>query len=305
MEWNRKHIEELVKAKEKESNSLEFKRAESLYNSYYKGGSKKDDLSKDISAMANSNGGALIYGIQEYSSGINKCKAECISFVDGELIMEEWLEDVINTRISPRIKNIKIFKIEFEGNNCVFVIDIPKGVTDHQAQDKRYYRRFNFQSVPMDDWEIKDLINRGNKPEIDCMMEVKHLNLGFETLITSRIEVSVKIFNKGMVAANYVNCFIEFDKRAKKYIVDESLAEHSDFIQLMFYNKHQTTFTVGNQSHTIASSNYDPLLPMVFTELGSFKVKKGFLENEFSICCKIATESTYNEFHFKSNEISR
>lgn len=45
------------------------------------------------------------------------------------------------------------------------------------------------------------------------------------------------------------------------------------------------------------------LLPLVYNTIGKIHVRKGFLENEFNIKCKIATESTFEESDFKSNEI--
>ena len=35
------------------------------------------------------------------------------------------------------------------------------------AQDNRYYRRYNFSSVPMEDYEVKDLYNRVSVPKIE------------------------------------------------------------------------------------------------------------------------------------------
>ena len=40
------------------------------------------------------------------------------------------------------------------------VVEIPKSLTAHQARDLRYYRRYNFESVAMVDYEIRDVMNR-------------------------------------------------------------------------------------------------------------------------------------------------
>ncbi|WP_299110080.1 ATP-binding protein [uncultured Tenacibaculum sp.] len=302
MEWNIKAINEYIRTEAKESNSLEFKRAASLYNSMNKAGSKSDDLSKDVSAMANSNGGIIIYGIQEFNSGSNKCKAECIDYVDSNKVSEEWIEQVINSRITPRIDNVEIIKVDFSDTECVFVLDIPKSNTAHQAQDKKYYKRYNFQAIAMDDWEVKDVINRASKPKINIVLSAYPESVLLNSIKTNNFEISLMIHNLGMVSANYINCFIEIDKEAKRYIRTPEPTIYQDYIQVIFSNREEQQFKVGEQSVTLPGF-YDPLLPLVYKTLGKIRVSKRFFENEFNIKCKVATESTFVEFDFKSNEI--
>lgn len=302
MNWNIKSINEYIRTKAKESNSLEFKRAASLYNSMDKAGSKYDDLSKDVSAMANSNGGLIIYGIQEFNSGSDKCKAECIDYVDSHKISEEWIEQVVNSRISPRIDNIRIEKVEFNDTECVFVLDIPRSNTAHQAQDKKYYKRYNFQSVAMDDWEVKDVINRQSKPKIDVLLSAYPKSILLDNIKTNNFCIDVLIHNLGMVGANYINCFIEIDKEARRFIKTPQPTFYDDHIQISFSNKEEQKVKIGEKT-IILPSIYDPLLPLVFKTIGNIHVKKEFIENEYRIKCKIATELTFVEFNFKSNEI--
>lgn len=56
-------------------------------------------------------------------------------------------------------------------------------VTAHQARDLRYYRRYNFESVPMADYEIRDVMNRW-----------KHPTLKFEFQILNTTHRTAKIF---------------------------------------------------------------------------------------------------------------
>jgi len=302
MEWTKKTLEELVRAKERESTTLEFKRAASLYNSFDKADSKHDDLSKDVSSMANSNGGIIIYGIQEYNSGQDKGRAECIDPIDNNKISEEWLEQVINSRITPRISNIRIVKIEVEDFKYVFVVDIPQSDTAHQAQDKRYYKRFNFQATAMEDWELKDIINRKNKPSINLSLTAYKESVLFNTVETNTIEIDILAHNKGMIAANYINCFIEIDRKARKYIYSKDLTIYDNHVLLTFSNKEEQIIKIGEQNVKLPSF-YDPLLPLVYKTIGVIKVHKKFVEDDFDIVCKVATETTFNELKIKSSEI--
>ena len=52
-------------------------------------------------------------------------------------------------------------------------------MTPHQAQDKRYYKRYNFQSAPMDDYEIKDILNRVKYPDLHLSIFLTSRNVVF------------------------------------------------------------------------------------------------------------------------------
>jgi hypothetical protein len=49
-----------------------------------------------------------------------------------------------------------------------YVIDIPAAIAraPHQASDNKYYKRQNFQSVPMEDYEIRDVFRRARTPDL-------------------------------------------------------------------------------------------------------------------------------------------
>ncbi len=137
-----------------ESLYLEFKSAAAL--------NKKDltkkEISKDISSFANSDGGIVIYGIAERDH-----KADSFNYIDGREITKEWLENVIESNIKRRIADIKIFPIRCDNNieKTVYLIKIPASLSaPHMASDTRYYRRFNFKSVPMEEYEVRNLFNR-------------------------------------------------------------------------------------------------------------------------------------------------
>jgi hypothetical protein len=81
--------------------------------------------------------------------------------IDRTKFTKEWLEHVISN-IRPRPNGITIHSVTLTSgpNNVVYVVEIPKGETAHQALDHRYYKRFNFESVPMADHEIRDVMQR-------------------------------------------------------------------------------------------------------------------------------------------------
>lgn len=155
-----KDIQRLIDSQYEESINLEFKSAEALDFT----DKKKMEIAKDVSAFANSAGGYIIYGIKEKNH-----KPESLSFIDGSTITKEWLEQVIQTGIQRKIEDLIIKPIRFNRDykKSVYVVEIPESFSaPHMTSDKRFYKRFNFESVKMEEYEIRNLYNRKEKTKL-------------------------------------------------------------------------------------------------------------------------------------------
>lgn len=164
-EYKYSDLEELIKNEVEENLHLDYKSAGALS----KFDKKKDEITKDVSALANSDGGIIVYGINEKEN-----KPDSFSYVDGNIFTKEWLENIINT-IQPRITGIEIFPIRNEGKieETVYVVKVPKSIdAPHMARSKKYYKRFNFCSEPMEDYEVKDLFYRHRAPQLQILTGV-------------------------------------------------------------------------------------------------------------------------------------
>ena len=152
-------IEKLIENEVEENIHLDYKRAEALG----KDDKKKGEITKDISAFANSDGGIIIYGLEEKDH-----KPIALSPIDGEKFTKEWL-DQICSNIQQHIRNVEIFPIRINGEigKSIYVVRIPRSNNaPHMATDHKYYKRNNFQSVAMEEYEVRDLFNRIDKPEL-------------------------------------------------------------------------------------------------------------------------------------------
>jgi hypothetical protein len=160
--WTLTDLNALVTGEAEESSTLEFKRSDSLNLDQEKA---KSELSKDIASFANSAGGTIVYGIIED----NNCASALDDGIDPRTIDKERLEQVINSRIKPRVLGIHINPVKLNNaqDNVAYVITIPQSSTAHQSADKRYYRRFNFLATAMEDHEIRDVMNRNRFPIIE------------------------------------------------------------------------------------------------------------------------------------------
>ncbi len=143
-----------------ESIHIEFKSGDALS----KNDSKKKEVSKDVAAFANSDGGIIVYGISEKNH-----KADSFAYVDGKIYTKEWLEQIISTTIRRNIDGLKIFPIRNNNNikESIYVVQIPISIdAPHLSRDNRFYKRYNFESVPMEEYEIRQLYGRKVKSEL-------------------------------------------------------------------------------------------------------------------------------------------
>lgn len=153
-------IKQLISLKVEESIHLDFKQSDSLG----KNDKKKLELAKDVSAFANSAGGFIVYGLIEKNH-----VADSLSFIDGDKITKEWIEQVIQTRIQRKIEGLKITPVRINNDlqKSIYIIKIPESsLAPHMTSDKRFYKRYNFESVQMEEYEIRNLYNRKEKTNL-------------------------------------------------------------------------------------------------------------------------------------------
>ena len=214
-EWDENDLLDMVKAGTQESIELDFKESGSLQAT----DKKKDDISKDVSAFANSAGGTIIYGMTEdkvthvasgLDTGSNPAEAT-----------KEWLEQVINSKIHRRIEGVRIRQIELTTTHpgkVAYVVYVPSSTrAPHQASDKRFYKRFNFQSVPMEEYEIRDVSRRGEVPDlrIEFALPKTAVIMNQETGMSEPFGLNGGIFNEALEPANYAIIRIFIDARLK------------------------------------------------------------------------------------------
>ena len=201
-EWTQESVQLYIDEEVEENLNLDYKAADALA----KTDGKKREITKDVSAMANSDGGIVIYGVKERQD--QRHLPEGIDPVDRTRFSKEWLEQIINT-IRPRIDRLVVHPVPVDTRlgDVVYVVEIPQSTTAHQARDWRYYKRFNFESVPMEDYEIRDVMNRSTKPNLavsfgyrsldrrkeyhECVLEVAVKNLGERVVQNLLLEFSI------------------------------------------------------------------------------------------------------------------
>lgn len=170
-EWQEENLTLVVKANEKENVSLDYKASEALNfgdktpiadSKKTLGQKHREDLIRDVAAMANAEGGMIIYGIEERTGGFPKRVDDGI---DPNKTSADKIEQILGSNFHPRLEGSFIRQIELKSKGqgrSAFVIVIPKASTKapHQSDDKLYYKRHDATKLAMDDNEIRDMVRR-------------------------------------------------------------------------------------------------------------------------------------------------
>lgn len=155
-------VRSLIDNEIEESTELEYKR-----NFTDDKNRRRGDIAKDVSAMANANGGIIIYGLNEKDGTMGHSIPEKITPISVSIMSKDQLTQIISSNISPKIKDIEITYLPVDDENGVIVVKIPKSYTAHQSLVSHYYHiRRNATIEIMEDYEIRDVMNRQQNPRL-------------------------------------------------------------------------------------------------------------------------------------------
>jgi hypothetical protein len=294
--WDETKLKEMIADGIEESLGIEYKAAGALSREPER---KKFEITKDVSAMANSAGGVLIYGIAEFQDAARRHLPEKIDPVRRIDYSKEWLEQIIS-QIQPRIPNLKIHPVNLSSgvNDVAYVVEIPQGNTAHQATDCRYYRRYNFESVRMQDHEVRDVMNRKTHPQI--ILEAKFVvyasprNVGNGgTFKDGALIVTIK--NESDVFARYVAIVIHSPLRVRGKLIgyDDSTLDNGEdgYAWRLSFSNHggAPLFPRGQLKHIFYFEGLSSLDPEPEKQLSHFRwvafadsmpMKSGFFDVE-------------------------
>lgn len=301
--WNLEKLEDLIISGIEENLKLDYKAADSLGKS----DGKKKEISKDVSAFANSAGGTIIYGVSEFNDSSKKHLPEKINAINRLEFSKEWLEQIINSNISPKISGIEIFPITIgndSDNKVVYIVEIPQSNTAHQAKDKRYYKRYNFESVAMEDYEVKDIINRTNTTDIEIKFLNYHGKEWFKKYAESdnvNIKTEIWAYNRGNKITQNLQVFISGRKESSTLIIEPYVENNKEY-QLLFSNEEERKLTISENDFVIGIDRH-AILPRTSRKIGDITFKSNLIKDNHEIELLICTEDRSKIINLKGQEI--
>jgi hypothetical protein len=192
-DWDESDLDKVVQADQKEttnrdykdSAALDFKNPTALSGGKGRLGDKhRNDLVRDVAAMANAEGGIIVYGIKERSGGYPDRVDEGVA---PHIATAEQIEQIILANINPRVEGVVVHPIELTSQgrgHRTFIISIPKAGKNapHQSNDMLYHKRRDATTLKMEDNDIRDMMGRsiefGRKFGIAWDMAVEMRRLG-------------------------------------------------------------------------------------------------------------------------------
>jgi len=265
-------LQSLIDNKIEESTTLEYK------SSFAKNNAKwKEELAKDVSAMANSNGGIIIYGIREKDGKNGHSIPEELLPISNSEMSKDQLSQLLTSHIQPIIEDLEITYIPYDEHSGCYVVNVPKCITAHQNRLTHiYYMRRNSTVEAMEDYQIRDVMNRSKHPIIDIefslietIFDVRESGM---TLLGKQSEckyyqeteyvLSYMPINNGNVYAKYINYFIYIPK----VLIDNSdnfYQEDGKYVIVSGENTVRDLMSIDACKREYGPARYVPILPGV------------------------------------------
>lgn len=163
---------------------LEFKSVEALGN--HQG---LAEMGRQVAAMANADGGLIIYGIVERHE--EEGLAAGVEGTGDKSITSDRLAQIIASHITPKVEGVRVHPIPLDDATVAFCIQVPKSSAAHQSKDHRYYRRHGAQTLPMEHYEVLELMHRRTAPVLTASATVVPSGL-HDGAIRARLDVSLE-----------------------------------------------------------------------------------------------------------------
>lgn len=260
------------------------------------GKKKKDwcaEFVKDVSGMANANGGYIIYGIREEKNEQGHRIPKQLEPIPSGNYDCDQLTQILTKHIRPSLDVTVSYLFDPLKKGDYFIVKVPKGMTAHQnLYDKRYYRRHNATVEAMEDHEIRDVMNRVKEPVIDlefsivkavihrkrsshCLAGVKVVNGELPDKVSYKLQY--QLVNNGSIYAKYVNFFV--------YIPSDILKEEAKHVEnglecLYGDNKVYDALNIDGRLSGNGSLRYEPILPHMYGRV--FDIELNMNEKQLS-----------------------
>lgn len=159
------HLKSLVLLNVAEDYRIEYKQSLKMGKD-----SEKRELCKDVSALANSQGGYLFFGISEKNG-----RPSGVPGIDVDDTAKQQLYQVLTSGVSPRIQSITDETIPLRNGKNVLLLKLEPDGYLHQVKynDERYYKRAGTITVSMQSSDVETFfLGRGPSTRQEQVQEI-------------------------------------------------------------------------------------------------------------------------------------
>ena len=273
-------LQSLIDNEIEESTELEYKRSFGIDKENKKW---KIELAKDVSAMANANGGTIVYGIGQKEGGTGHAIPSELLPIPFTEMSKDKLSQLLSSNIQPVIDNVEITVIPKDKDSGFFIVDVPQSNTAHQNRlTHLYYKRRNATIEVMEDYEIRDVMNRSKHPVVELEFELhktiknitekprkRYFNFADEVqeedkhYTETKYELMYRLVNKGKIYAKYINFFLYLPLVLipKKEMDRDCVDEENNLYEIFGDNTTRDITAIKGYSKEYGPVRYDPILP--------------------------------------------
>lgn len=220
------------------------------------------NLSRHLSALANSGGGYILLGVNPSDRLLDDGGIDVNMVTEGT---RNWLDKILPVLNDPPLTNLVIYEkvyttlseISIPGR-AVYIIEVPESQNaPHQANDHCYYTRIGEQTAALLHQPLMDIVNRQR-------MALINLKIDYEVNDTKLILV-VHLKNTGEVTAQVTKGWVKIPR----YLVPDEeisdgeivIANSIEYFQLYFGNT-ISEITGGNErDFPFTTKRFEPIYP--------------------------------------------
>jgi len=166
--------------------------------------SRIEEAAKDIAAMANEQGGVIVYGVEEKKQGQVRTAGPVESGFDpAGQVNREWLVQTMNAHIRPPLGELdaKHVIVDEATGSFAMVVFVPQAIGGaRQTEDGRYWRRYAHGREYMSHQEIEDVRNRARRPELELRAFVRDAGSSHAAL---EIDLQFRVVNASAAIASF------------------------------------------------------------------------------------------------------
>jgi hypothetical protein len=264
-------------------------------------------LSRVVSALANSGGGVLIYGLKDpdpADGGWLIDDGGVSTSIKGNT--REWLETIIPNSVDLPLADFNVYSLlsakstSIQSGRALYLIDIPdSALAPHQATDNKYYIRVGGRSRPIGHRIVVDIMGRRQHPKVELEFKIEvatrlerdvigdMVSMGSrrrQPAVHTECTLVVTATNTGQVYAQYVNCFIYLPGSLLDQLmldrIEYNRGNVPEFYEYCTKNTVRdvvdTEFSLGAAIDKYGPARFDPVLPGL-SRIWSLPINSNFL----------------------------